>query len=83
MPPVWPQNRQDVARGTVTHDFATAMTTAEGGGGTNAGPMFGNPVDMDKSMQRLRVCLGFSTGLELVLERDDNLLNPVDMDKSM
>ena len=28
---IWPQNRQDVASGTVTHDFATAMTTVRRG----------------------------------------------------
>ena len=31
MPPVWPQNRRDVASGPVIHDFATAMTTVRGG----------------------------------------------------
>ena len=42
-----------------------------GGGSTNAGPMFGIPVDMDKSMQRLREYLGFPVGLELVLEEEE------------
>ena len=42
--------------------------------------MFGIPVDMDKSMQRLREYLGFPVGLELVLEEEEeekNLLVPV------
>jgi len=33
--------------------------------------MFGIPVDMDKSMQRLREYLGFPVGLELVLEEEE------------
>ena len=31
----------------------------------------GIPVDMDKSMQRLREYLGFPVGLELVLEEEE------------
>ena len=38
------------------------------GGSTNAGPMFGVPVDMGKSIQGLRVHLGFPVDLEYILE---------------
>ena len=45
--------------------------------------MFGIPVDMDKSMQRLREYLGFPVGLELVLEEEEkNLLVPARRDSN-
>ena len=59
-----------MASGSVTHDFRDGHDHCAGGGSTNAVPRFGFPVDMDKSMYRSRVYLGFPVGLEQVLEEE-------------